>query len=115
MVIPCCFYGLDGTRSLSLPQSEMFGKYRAYTNHVKKIAEKAGYDCEEDYLRIPSTKNIAIVGRRRQAIDVSQNNNDELLDKSIEIASKSFIPRKTDREKEEERQESLLKKPKLEK
>lgn len=114
MVIPCCFYGLDGTRSLSLPESETLGKYRAYTNYVKDIATKAGYDCQEDYLRIPSTKNIAIVGRR-QASKSDGQNNDELLDNSIEIASKSFIPRKTDREKEEERQESLLKKPKLEK
>lgn len=111
MVIPCCFYGLDGTKSLSLPQSETLGKYRAYTNYVKEIAaNQAGYVCEEDYLRIPSTKNIAIIGRSKQAI--CQTNHK--LDKSIAIASESFIPRKTDREKEEERQE-LLKKPKLEK
>ncbi|KAI7892223.1 uncharacterized protein EV154DRAFT_562429 [Mucor mucedo] len=111
IVIPCCFYGLDGTKSLSLPQSETLGKYRAYTNYVKEIAvNQAGYVCEEDYLRIPSTKNIAIIGRSKQVI--SQPN--RKLDKSIAIASESFIPRKTDREKEEERQE-LLKKPKLEK
>lgn len=111
MIIPCCFYGLDGTRSLSLPESETLGKYRAYTNYVKEIATKvAGYTCEEDYLRIPSTKNIAIVGRIKQEIKES----DQSLDKSIQMASQSFIPRKTDREKEEERQELLLKKPKLE-
>lgn len=110
MVIPCCFYGLDGTKSLSLPESETLGKYRAYTNYIKEIAiNKAGYICEEDYLRIPSTKNIAIIGRLKQAIQPNRK-----LDKSIEIASESFIPRKTDREKEEERQE-FLKKPKLEK
>lgn len=108
MVIPCCFYGLDGTRSLSLPLSETVGKYRAYTDHIKDIAIKAGYYVEEDYLRIPSTKNIAIIGRTRQ------KNQDIALAKSIDIASQAFVPRKTDREKEEERQESL-KKPKLEK
>ncbi|KAK4509319.1 uncharacterized protein ATC70_007670 [Mucor velutinosus] len=109
MVIPCCFYGLDGTRSLSLPLSETVGKYRAYTDYIKDIAVKAGFHVEEDYLRIPSTKNIAIIGRTRQqhqgAVDLSQ---------SIDRASQAFVPRKTDREKEEERQESL-KKPKLEK
>lgn len=107
MVIPCCFYGLDGTRSLSLPESETLGKYRAYTNYVKEIASTVGYTCEEDYLRIPSTKNIAIIGRLKQP-----NHQNNKLNKSIQIASQSFIPRKTDREKEEERQE-FLKKPKL--
>lgn len=108
MVIPCCFYGLDGTRSLSLPSSETVGKYRAYTDYIKDIAIKAGFQVEEDYLRIPSTKNIAIVGRARQ------QHQDAGLSQSIDRASQAFLPRKTDREKEEERQESL-KKPKLEK
>ena len=111
MIIPCCFYGLDGTRSLSLPESETLGKYRAYTNYIKEIAtETAGFVCEEDYLRIPSTKNIAIVGRSRKDNVLMT---DGLFNKSIHNASQSFVPRKTDREKEEERQESLLKKPKL--
>ncbi|KAL9542358.1 hypothetical protein PS6_009838 [Mucor atramentarius] len=108
MVIPCCFYGLDGTRSLSLPSSETVGKYRAYTDYIKDIAVKAGFQVEEDYLRIPSTKNIAIIGRARQ------QHQDADLTQSIDRASQAFVPRKTDREKEEERQESL-KKPKLEK
>jgi hypothetical protein len=109
MVIPCCFYGLDGTRSLSLPLTETVGKYRAYTDYIKDIATKAGFQCQEDYLRIPSTKNIAIIGRR-----VQQSNLSDQLIKSITVASEAFVPRKTDREKEEQRQESL-KKPKLEK
>lgn len=100
---------MDGTRSLSLPLSETVGKYRAYTDYVKDIATKVGYQCQEDYLRIPSTKNIAIVGRRdNQTSDL----NNQLV-KSIAVASEAFVPRKTDREKEEQRQESL-KKPKLE-
>ncbi|KAG1377914.1 hypothetical protein G6F60_006700 [Rhizopus arrhizus] len=65
MVIPCCFYGLDGTKALTLKMVESEGKYRAYTNYIKNIAEKSGFICEEDYLRIPSTKNIAIIGRNR--------------------------------------------------
>ncbi|KAI8328403.1 hypothetical protein BD560DRAFT_417228 [Blakeslea trispora] len=105
VVIPCCFYGLDGTRSLSLSSSE--GKYRAYTDYIKDIATKAGFQCEEDYLRIPSTKNIAIVGRTRK------EGLPDLLAQSVAMATESFVPRKTDREKEKERQESS-KRPKLE-
>ncbi|KAI8641409.1 hypothetical protein BD408DRAFT_418237 [Parasitella parasitica] len=109
IVIPCCFYGLDGTRSLSLPLSATVGKYKAYTDYVKDIALKAGFHVEQDFLRIPSTKNIAIIGRTRQ-----EDQDDNELAESITRASQAFVPRKTDREKEEERQESL-KKPKLEK
>jgi phage anti-repressor protein len=98
MVIPCCFYGLDGTKALTLNMVESEGKYRAYTNYIKNIAEKSGFICEEDYLRIPSTKNIAIIGRNRS----------NRVDESFihEAESKVFVPRKTDREKEEERREA---------
>lgn len=98
MVIPCCFYGLDGTKALNLNIIEGEGKYRAYTNYIKDVAEKSGFVCEEDYLRIPSTKNISIVGRDRS----------NKVDKSFlaEAEREVFVPRKTDREKEEERRES---------
>ncbi|KAI8978593.1 hypothetical protein BDB01DRAFT_799357 [Pilobolus umbonatus] len=99
IVIPCCFYGLDGTRALSL-RIEEGGKYRAYTDYIKNIASQAGFECEEDHLRIPSTKNIAILGRKRVKTDGME------VSKLIEIPSRAFVPRKTDREKEEERQES---------
>ncbi|KAI8087992.1 uncharacterized protein B0P05DRAFT_530999 [Gilbertella persicaria] len=102
MIIPCCFYGLDGTRSLSLSPTE--GKYRAYTDYIKDIASQAGFACEEDYLRIPSTKNIAILGRTRKQ-DVQGNQ----LTQSIAVASEAFVPRKTDREKEKTRQEACKK------
>ncbi|CEG72327.1 hypothetical protein RMATCC62417_07908 [Rhizopus microsporus] len=98
MVIPCCFYGLDGTKALSLTVSEGEGKYRAYTNYVKDIATKSGFICEEDFLRIPSTKNIALIGRRRSnSVDVPF---------LTEAEFKVFVPRKTDRQKDEERREA---------
>ncbi|KAF7723259.1 tRNA methyltransferase 44 [Apophysomyces ossiformis] len=82
----------DHCKSLALRSEE--GKYRAYTNYIKDLGKAAGYVCEEDYLRIPSTKNIAIVGRqRRSSIDP------ETWQK-IEAAGLAFVPRKTDREKD---------------
>ncbi|KAI8879354.1 DUF1613-domain-containing protein [Backusella circina FSU 941] len=107
MVIPCCFYGLDGTKNLPLRVIDGQGKYRAYTDYVKNIASKAGFICEEDYLRIPSTKNIAIIGLEQKG-----KAQKEELETMIQLASKKFLPRKTDREKDEERRES--KKLKLE-
>ncbi|KAG0175472.1 tRNA methyltransferase 44 [Apophysomyces sp. BC1015] len=87
LVIPCCFYALDGTRSLALRNEE--GKYRAYTDYIKDLATTAGFICEEDYLRIPSTKNIAIVGRQRQ-----NQVNPETWQK-IEAAGLAFVPHAT--------------------
>lgn len=104
LVIPCCFYALDGTRTLALRSSEDGGKYKAYTHYVKDIARKCGFECEEDYLRIPSTKNIAIVGRRRTEASLELE--------SIELAGKAFVPRLNDREKDQQRR--MLKKAKLE-
>ncbi|KAI9309498.1 hypothetical protein BJ944DRAFT_245677 [Cunninghamella echinulata] len=94
LVIPCCLYGLDGKRNLPLSKDEG-GKYRAYTNYIKNIATQCGFYCEEDYLRIPSTKNIAIIGRKRQQMI---NEND--LEK-IQAPGIGFTIRKSDHEKEE--------------
>ncbi|KAI8333397.1 hypothetical protein BC941DRAFT_434601 [Chlamydoabsidia padenii] len=93
-VIPCCMYGLDGSRNLSL-MNEEGGKYLAYTNYIKNIATQCGFDCEQDYLRIPSTKNIALIGRHR----LSTINQEQMQE--IEAPGHGFSLRKTDREKEE--------------
>ncbi|KAI8373061.1 uncharacterized protein BYT42DRAFT_56813 [Radiomyces spectabilis] len=107
LVIPCCFYGLDGTRRLPLRATAEGGKYRAYTHYIKDIASQCGYQCEQDYLRIPSTKNIALVGRQRSSpVDMATL-------KQLEETGRSFVPRKTDREKDERRRE--LKRSKIEK
>ncbi|CAO3621943.1 unnamed protein product [Cunninghamella blakesleeana] len=94
IVIPCCFYGLDGKRNLPLTKDEG-GKYRAYTNYIKGIASQCGFNCDEDYLRIPSTKNIALIGqKRKRMID-----NEELV--KIQAPGIGFTIRKSDYEKEE--------------
>lgn len=90
-------HGLDGSRALPLANEEG-GKYLAYTNYIKSIATQCGFDCEQDYLRIPSTKNIALIGRHRlHTIDQEQL-------QAIQAPGIGFTLRKTDREKEELRQ-----------
>ncbi|KAI7876366.1 DUF1613-domain-containing protein [Lichtheimia hyalospora FSU 10163] len=103
-VIPCCFYALDGTRTLALGGAPE-GKYKAYTNYIKGIIGQCGFECEQDYLRIPSTKNIALVGRRRLT-HINANV------KALEENGSAFVPRKSDREKEEIRRS--LKRAKIE-
>lgn len=41
------------------------GKYKAYQEYLQKIIEKCGFVVEYDWLRIPSTKNVAMIGRKR--------------------------------------------------
>ncbi|KAI9499658.1 hypothetical protein BDB00DRAFT_795015 [Zychaea mexicana] len=131
MVIPCCFYGLDGTKRLVLNTSANDsdssrdkeeeeekkkkkmtgggsggGKYKAYTRYVKDIATQCGFQVEQDHLRIPSTKNIAVVGRKR--LDPSLASSADRMAaaiRAIETAGSAFVPRKNDRDKELERRE----------
>lgn len=105
LVIPCCFYGLDGTRALTLRATEEEqGKYKAYTRYIKDIIVRCGFECEEDYLRIPSTKNIALVGRRRRDVDMT------VIQEMEASPASAFVPRKNDRIKQELRRELKLSK-----
>lgn len=68
MVIPCCSHALSGER-------RRFGRgnsaYAALVDHVQKIAQKLGWSTEREMLRIPSTRNCAILGSRKsQAMQV---------------------------------------------
>ncbi|KAI9597214.1 hypothetical protein BDF19DRAFT_314441 [Syncephalis fuscata] len=62
-IIPCCFYTLDGQRRL--PKLPGLSRYLSYQRYLEDIITTCGYVIERDQLRIPSTKNIAYVGRRR--------------------------------------------------
>ncbi|KAI8055935.1 hypothetical protein BDF22DRAFT_672965 [Syncephalis plumigaleata] len=62
-IIPCCFYTLDGRRNL--PKLPGQSRYVSYQRYLENIITTCGYEIEQDQLRIPSTKNIAYVGRQR--------------------------------------------------
>ncbi|RKP07659.1 hypothetical protein THASP1DRAFT_16734, partial [Thamnocephalis sphaerospora] len=62
-VIPCCFYTLDGQKRLK--KEPGVSRYISYQRYLEGIMQTCGYEAERDQLRIPSTKNIAYVGRRR--------------------------------------------------
>lgn len=67
MVIPCCFYALSGSKYTFEKQIISSGKYKAYQEYIHEIINKCGFIVEYDWLRIPSTKNVAMVGRKRQS------------------------------------------------
>lgn len=66
IMIPCCSHNLSGARFRAAPTKEKGKSASAYSSlveWVKKIAHDCGWDVETEMLRIPSTRNTAIIGR----------------------------------------------------
>lgn len=93
---------MDGSRHKGLSGLDG-GKYREYTEYVKQIAIQCGYSISEDQLRIPSTRNIAVVGQSR--------NPDAVIDPLIASVG-HFVARVSDRELEEQRRKKAAEKGK---
>ena len=62
-LLPCCFFNLDGTRFVH--NKGQMSQYQDFLAHVEGLIGLAGFEIEKEVLRIPSTKNISFVGRRR--------------------------------------------------
>ncbi|EUC34804.1 hypothetical protein COCCADRAFT_92542 [Bipolaris zeicola 26-R-13] len=81
IAIPCCSHDLGGTRFrapvhakhlVADPATEKARKknkqpsaYASLCSWVCHLAEETGFEVEKEYLRIPSTRNVAVVGRRQ--------------------------------------------------
>ncbi|KAL4641501.1 putative tRNA (uracil-O(2)-)-methyltransferase [Arapaima gigas] len=61
-VLPCCFFDFHGKyqrRRCAVSQ------YREYIDFNVEVGSVCGFHVEEDCLRIPSTKRVCLIGRRR--------------------------------------------------
>lgn len=74
LVIPCCSHGLNGARLRYPPtrkESNAVGgassTYAALVDHVEVLAKEVGWKVEREMLRIPSTRNAAIIGYERES------------------------------------------------
>lgn len=68
MVIPCCSHALSGEKKRFPPSSsdpEEKSTYRSLVGHVELLSSQIGWQVEKEYLRIPSTRNAAVIGRTR--------------------------------------------------
>ncbi|KAG9247420.1 hypothetical protein BJ878DRAFT_414827 [Calycina marina] len=74
MMIPCCSHCLSGARFRAPPPTPSSSAYASLVSWVSKIAKDAGWVVEKEMLRIPSTRNAALIGRSRElpfdAVDV---------------------------------------------
>lgn len=61
VMIPCCSHDLSGRRHR---QPGKGSQYASLVEWVTKLANDVGWEVEREVLRIPSTRNIAVIGRQ---------------------------------------------------
>lgn len=81
MVIPCCSHALNGARVRYTPRKIVKGDkkspeakkpeqnssmYGALVDHVEDLAVLMGWEAEKEILRIPSTRNAAVLGMNKK-------------------------------------------------
>lgn len=70
MVVPCCSYSLAGAKMRFPPRDEANkSTYAALVHKVEQLCARAGWVAEKEMLRIPSTRNAAVIGRKRAPDD----------------------------------------------
>lgn len=83
IMIPCCSHDLSGAR-FRAPAPKVKGKspsaYSSLVEWVTIIARDCGWELEKEMLRIPSTRNTGLVGRKRIA-DYSSVNIQDIIAK----------------------------------
>jgi tRNASer (uridine44-2'-O)-methyltransferase len=98
-----------GSLKRTLVHKKMASAYSTLCAYVNALADAVGFDAEEEVLRIPSTRNHSIIGRRRRGDDGSLAERrakvieivEEELGRGIEDVGKEWV----------ERAEKLAKKP----
>ncbi|KAF9950264.1 tRNA methyltransferase 44 [Mortierella alpina] len=111
VVIPCCFFDLSGSR-YQFPKGAPEGKYKAYQDYICSVINTCGYELEVEILRIPSTKNVALVGRSLKKRKREDVDDDEEEKKDVELSRRKksvdelvlrsglFVARISDRDKQ---------------
>ncbi|GAB1312145.1 tRNA(Ser) Um(44) 2'-O-methyltransferase [Madurella fahalii] len=70
IAIPCCSHNLTGEKFRApapKDKSKADSAYSSLVVWVSDIAKDCGFEVEQEMLRIPSTRNAALVGRKRSA------------------------------------------------
>ncbi|KAJ9160567.1 tRNA Um(44) 2'-O-methyltransferase [Coniochaeta hoffmannii] len=70
VMIPCCSHNLTGAKYRAPPPKDKTKSESSYSSlvaWVEDIARDCGWEVETEMLRIPSTRNTALLGRKRAA------------------------------------------------
>ncbi|CAG4988535.1 unnamed protein product [Parnassius apollo] len=71
-LLPCCAYNFDGTKYQR--QNSSKSQYNEYLDYIYKLCQDCGFHTEMDRLKIPSTKRICFIGRRRKYMEHEYDN-----------------------------------------
>jgi len=100
--IPCCSHDFGGTRfraphhpeHLPTAPTKSSGKqvsaYTSLCSYVAHITSQVSFIPEKEHLRIPSTRNIAIVGKKRQGNTETETDLDGKLRVARELVAKEM-------------------------
>ncbi|KAF9170138.1 tRNA methyltransferase 44 [Mortierella sp. AD011] len=89
------------TSRYQFPKGAPEGKYKAYQDYICSIINTCGYSLETEILRIPSTKNVALVGMaltKENGQEQKQHRYEEVDD--LVRRSGMFVARVSDKEKQ---------------
>lgn len=101
IAIPCCSHDFSGARFRSPVHKQYLAEdpnatgkeknkqpsaYAGLCSWVSHLTETMGYVVEKEYLRIPSTRNVAILGRVRTGKE--EGRGEEGLEERLEVARK---------------------------
>lgn len=84
-LLPCCAHEFDGRKFQRDCATK--SQYFEYMKYVKSVCEGCGFKTDLDKLRIPSTKRICLVGRRRIYPKEMMSVRDKLINEIINARS----------------------------
>jgi len=68
-LLPCCPYELSGAKFQR--RNTSISAYQDFVLYARQISDRCGFETQQDRLKIPSTKRIALIGLRRTVKDTS--------------------------------------------
>jgi SAM-dependent methyltransferase len=95
-VLPCCFHDLAGPYTRQPPAG---GRYAGYVAYIAALGRACGFDVVQQHLRIPTRKNAALVGRRRDPPLPVHEREAAIADALARARYAGFVPRVSDRER----------------
>ncbi|XP_065054709.1 probable tRNA (uracil-O(2)-)-methyltransferase [Rhopilema esculentum] len=75
-LLPCCFHDFDGKFKQNCHDSS---QYQIYLDYVAQIGKDCGFAIEHDIQRIPSTKRVCHIARKRTYSETEQTSIDDRL------------------------------------
>ncbi|CAF0878614.1 unnamed protein product [Brachionus calyciflorus] len=94
MLIPCCFFDFNSKFDVKRKNES---RYDTYLNYLENIFKRFYFNLFKDKLRIPSTRNVCLIGLMEKM--PSENEDDILNSLQTNLGTTNFVARDLDLEK----------------